>query len=147
MSDKEFEKVTRKESDYKINQMFITNIDKLNCIKYNSFNGLSGGRIDYQFNIEKDNKWLIVSFLREHPIDKLINGVRDSMAHDLDHWEISFIFENSSLNQSIKGYGITEDSSPYVTEFIYMLQKNQILENNQVPLWLRKRYNDDASNK
>ena len=38
MSDKEFEKVTRKESDYKINQMFITNIDKLNCIKYNSFN-------------------------------------------------------------------------------------------------------------
>lgn len=127
-----------------LTKMFISHIDELICIKYSSFNGLSGGSRNYQLDMkndsEKENKEWLVSFLNKYPIDKLIKENRICEIHDLDHWEISFVFENSSLNRSIRGYGITENSSPYMTEFVNMLRKNQNPEENYIPLWVRSRF-------
>ncbi len=142
--------------DIKVNnnaltKMFISHIDELICIKYSSFNGLSGGRCNYQIDMKKDSEkekreW-ILSFLNKYPIDKLIKENNECEIHDLDHWEINFIFENPSLNRSIRRYGITEYSSPYVTEFVCMLQKNQTHKDSYVPLWLREKFKEEKNKK
>ena len=105
---------------------FIDRIDEFICFQYKSLNALSGDGITYQLIADEtpELKKYVLDFLKEHPIESLLYGKLESAGRDLTHWEMCFIFENQNLNHRIKGYGVTEDSSPFIRELVsYLLRK------------------------
>ena len=63
-----------------------------------------------------EKKAQILEFLKEHPIEELLRAERFEAAHDVDRWELRFIFEDEHLNCTISGYGHTEAAAPYLSE-------------------------------
>ena len=109
------------------NEEFISRINECICIQYKSLNGLSGRGYACQVIIEDDlaRKEQIVTFLKEHPIENLLNGNLNSDGFDLDHWELHFIFADKSLNRCIRGYGVTEISAPYLRGLLPLIRNNK----------------------
>ena len=110
------------------NEEFISRIDEFICIQYEAHNGLSG-RSDACQLIEEDDpesKERVLSFLKEHPIEKLLYGdIWEKDVFDMTHWEIRFIFADRNLNRRICGYGLTETSYPYLHGLVPILRNNK----------------------
>ena len=63
-----------------------------------------------------------LKFLREHPIQEVFYGDWYSKGHDMNHWELCFIFQEQGLNRCIKGYGFgTEDTEPWLRGLVQWL--------------------------
>lgn len=62
-----------------------------------------------------EKKAKILEFLKEHPIEELLHAERFEAAHDVDRWQLRFIFEDAHLNCAISGYGHTEAAAPYLS--------------------------------
>lgn len=108
------------------NEEFISRINEFICLQYKSFNGLSG-HYACQVVAEDDpiRKEQILTFLKEHPIENLLNGNLYSDDYDLDHWELRFIFDDKRLNRCIHGYGDTESSAPYLCGLLPLLRNSK----------------------
>ena len=120
---------------------FISRIDEFVCFQYNSFNGLSGRGHRFQFFASEspELKEYVLKFFQEHPIEALLCGdIHHRDCHDLDHWEIRFIFENEYLNRSIRGYGTTSASYPFLCKLIPYLSR-AIIKPTGYDLWLERR--------
>lgn len=109
------------------NEEFVSRIDELLCIQYKSLNGLSGRGCANQVITVDDpiRKDQILTFLKEHPIENLLNGNLNGDGFDRDHWELRFIFSDKNLNRCIRGYGVTEISAPYLRGLIPLIQNNK----------------------
>jgi len=102
------------------NEDFIANLNKFTEITYYSRNYYSGSLYINKLVASEhpELKEKILSFLEQYPIINLLQGNRDCAGCDMNHWEIAFRFEDSSLDKSIFGYGITECTAPYLTKMI-----------------------------
>ena len=102
---------------------FIAHFNDFIGVKFYSHNGLSDGshRRELVVSEHPELKEKILSFTERYPIKNLLQGDRDNDGFDLDHWEISFAFENAALNRSICGYGVTECTKPYLREMIFYI--------------------------
>lgn len=115
------------------NNIFISQIDEFVCFQYKSFNGLSGRGKSCQIvsDVDSELKDYMLGFLKKHPIEGLLYGNVNCDGYDMDHWEMCFIFENQNLNRRITGYGITEDSAPFLCEMIpYLYRKSHSNDRN-----------------
>ena len=65
-----------------------------------------------------EKKAAVIEFLKRHPINDLMTYERNSEIMDSFDWQINFIFEDQRLNRRIRGYGITEGTSPYLSEML-----------------------------
>ena len=109
---------------------FISRINEFICFQFRRFNGLSGRERNYQFfaSDSPELKEYVLSFLTEHPIEKLFYGNINCNGFDMEDWEIRIIFEEQSLNRCIRGYGTTDVSAPFLRELIpYLFHKQDLM--------------------
>lgn len=94
---------------------FIRRIDEFVCLQYTTWNDYSGRSSKQELIAAEcpELKERVLNFLQEHPVENLLYGERYADGHDMSHWELKFIFEDSRLNRCIAGYGITESTAPY----------------------------------
>ena len=113
------------------NDVFIARIAEFTCLQFHSVNDLSGKtRMRELVATEHpEKKARVLEFLQSHPIDELLCGERYMDAMDMNRWCLQFIFEDSSLNRSISGYGWTEQTSPYLSEMVRYIP--EILSNEE----------------
>ena len=102
---------------------FIAHFDAFIGVQFYSHNGLSGRSHKRALVVSEhpEQKERILSFVERYPICDLLQGERNSEGCDLNHWQITFLFEDSRLNRRIFGYGITECTRPYLQEMIFYL--------------------------
>ncbi len=112
---------------------FIARFDEFVGVKFYSHNGLSGSshRRELVVSEHPELKDQILSFAQRYPIINLLQGDRNNDGFDLDHWELTFLFDDSRFNRRICGYGVTESTKPYLNEMIFfipeVLSKEEIL--------------------
>ena len=100
--------------------LFVERIDEFICIQYWS----RGVYMDNVYMSEliasahPEKKAAVIEFLKRHPISDLMTCERNSEIMDSFDWQINFIFEDQRLNRRIRGYGITEGTSPYLSEML-----------------------------
>ena len=102
---------------------FIAHFDAFIGVQFYSHNGLSGRSHKRALVVSEhpEQKERILSFVERYPICDLLQGERNSEGCDLNHWQITFLFEDSRLNRRIFGYGTTECTRPYLQEMIFYL--------------------------
>lgn len=105
---------------------FIAHFHEFLIVEYYAFNGLTDEQQKRKLIASKapEIKEQILSFVEHYPIINLLQGDRYSDGYDLDHWEITFIFEDSRLNRCISGYGTTDCTCPYLIEMVNYLPES-----------------------
>ena len=104
-------------------EAFIQSIGSFCCVQYWRRNDMTGGTqmrelIAAEMPRERD---LVLSFLAANPIRPLLNGDLCAKGHDMDRWELRFLFEDPTLNRRICGYGVTELTAPFVLELARLI--------------------------
>lgn len=102
---------------------FANALNDVICIQYWSCNDYSGSIRMRELIISErpDLKDKVLLFLEEHPIITLLESNCHGYGHDSNRWKFRFIFNNTSFNRCICGYGITEITAPYLLKFSNLL--------------------------
>ncbi len=106
---------------YVSDEEFIERFSEFVCIQFDSYNGLSGGICLNELIASEhlEYKEQLLAFIKEHPIENLLYGnLHNDDVLDDSHWRFRFIFDDSNLNRTICGYGITEDSCPFLRDMM-----------------------------
>ncbi len=111
---------------------FLAHFNEFIGVQFYSHNGLSGrgSRRKLVVSEHPELKERILSFVERYPIRDLLQGERNSDGCDLNHWQITFLFEDSGVNRRISGYGTTECTRPYLQEMIFYLPEMLSEEEN-----------------